>query len=113
MEHTKLLSIVKDILNEGKNVWRQPPRGKYKNEAHAKREIKKMPSKLQKFFTIKSIDGPSYGVEVEATDEFHKKSDTIDSNIDYFTYELEGFEIGLIDGHYPEYISIFNKSEWM
>ena len=44
---------------------------------------------------------PSYGVEVEATDEFHKKSDTIDSNIDYFTYELEGFEIGLIDGHYP------------
>ena len=113
MEHTKLLSIVEDILNEGKNVWRQPPRGKYKNEAHAKREIKKMPSKLQKFFTIKSIDGPSYGVEVEATDAFHKKSDTIDSNIDYFTYELEGFEIGLIDGHYPEYISIFNKSEWM
>ena len=76
-------------------------------------EIKKMPSKLQKFFTIKSIDDPSYGVEVEATDEFHKKSDTIDSNIDYFTYELEGFEIGLIDGHYAEYISIFNKSEWM
>ena len=51
-------------------------------------------------------------VEVEATDEFHKKF-TIDSNIDYLTYELEGFEIGLIDGHYPEYISIFNKSEWM
>ena len=52
MKHTKLLSIVEDILSEGKNVWRQPPRGKYKNEAHAKREIKRMPSKLQKFFTL-------------------------------------------------------------
>ena len=48
----KLMSIVEDILSEGKNVWRQPPRGNYKNEAHAKKEIKKMPRKLQKFFTL-------------------------------------------------------------
>ena len=48
----------------------------------------------------------------KATDKFHDKSETIDSNIDYFVYELEGFEIGLIDGHYPEYISIFNEAEW-
>ena len=39
MEHTKLLSIVKDILNEGKTLWKAPK--KYQNEAHAKREIKK------------------------------------------------------------------------
>ena len=108
----KLMSLVEDILKEGKNVWWRPRNGKYKNEAHAKKEIKKMPNKLQKFFTIKSIDGPAYEVEVEATDAFHKKSETIDSNIDYFVYELEGFEIGLIDGHYPEYISIFKESEW-
>ena len=108
----KLLSIVEDILKEGKNVWWQPRKGKYKNEAHATKEIKKMPRKLQKYFVAKSIDGPSYEVEVEATDAFHKKSETIDSNIDYFVYELEGFEIGLEDGHYPDYIMKFRKEKW-
>ena len=49
MKHTRLLSIVEDILNEGKTLWKAPK--KYQNEAHAKRELKKMPSKLQKYFT--------------------------------------------------------------
>ena len=65
MKHTKLLSIVEDILNEGKTLWKAPRGQKYENEAHAKREIKKMPSKLQKYFTTKSVDGPSYGVDVD------------------------------------------------
>ncbi len=56
MKHTKLLSIVEDILSEGKTLWKAPKKQKYENEAHAKREIKKMPSKLQKYFTTKSVD---------------------------------------------------------
>jgi hypothetical protein len=42
MKHTKLLSIVEDILSEGKTLWKAPRGQKYENEAHAKREMKKI-----------------------------------------------------------------------
>ena len=110
MKHTKLLSIVEDILNEGKTIWKAPK--KYQNEAHAKREIKKMPSKLQKYFTTKSVDGPSYGVDVEVTKSFEKKAETLDNSMDTYTKEIDGFEITLADGYYPISISKFDESEW-
>ena len=113
MKHTKLLSIVNDILNEGKNLWKEPKRQKYENEAHAKREIKKMPSKLQKYFTIKPVDGPSYGVEVEVNKAFEKKATTLDNSMDTYTKEVDGFEITLADGYYPLEIAKFDESEWM
>jgi hypothetical protein len=108
VKHTKLLSIVEDILNEERHIWDTPK--VFRNAADATKELKKFPSKLRKYFKVAPDDTRPAGII--ATDKFHDKSETIDSNIDYFVYELEGFEIGLIDGHYPEYISIFNEAEW-
>lgn len=110
MKHTKLLSIVEDILNEGKTLWKAPK--KYQNEAHAKRELKKMPSKLQKYFTIKPVDGPSYGVDIEVNKAFDKKATTLDNSMDTYTKEVDGFEITLADGYYPLEIAKFDESEW-
>ena len=53
MEHTKLLSIVKDILNEGKTLWKAPK--KYQTK-HTLSDDQKDASKLQKYFTIKAVD---------------------------------------------------------
>jgi hypothetical protein len=112
MKHTKLLSIVEDILSEGKTLWKAPRGQKYENEAHAKREMKKMPSKLQKYFTTKSVDGPSYGVDVEVNKSFEKKAETLDQSMDTYTKEIDGFEITLADGYYPISIAKFDESEW-
>ena len=73
MKHTKLLSIVEDILNEGKNVWRQPPRGKYRTKHTQNVKSKRCQVNCKNTLQSKALMGPAYGVEVEATDAFHKK----------------------------------------
>jgi|TARA_B100000579_G_C22632780_1_gene757467 hypothetical protein len=108
VKHTKLLSIVEDILNEERHIWDTPK--VFRNAADATKELKKFPSKLRKYFKVAPDNTRPAGII--ATDKFHDKSETIDSNIDYFVYELEGFEIGLEDGHYPDYIMKFREEKW-
>jgi|SaaInlV_165m_DNA_1040744.scaffolds.fasta_scaffold57532_1 hypothetical protein len=115
MKNSKLMSIVEDILNEKRvynldasHLWDAPK--VYRNAADATKELKKFPLKLRKYFKVAPDNTRPAGII--ATDKFHAKSETIDSNIDYFVYELEGFELGLEDGHYPDYIKPFRKEKW-
>ena len=105
----KLIDIVEDILNEERHIWDAPK--VYRNAADASKELKKFPSQLRKYFKVAPDDTIPAGII--ATDKFHDKSETIDSNIDYFVYELGGFELGLEDGHYPDYIMKFREEKWM
>ena len=91
------MSIVEDILLEGSNIWNEPT--VYRNQAEASKELKKFPSKLQKYFEV-APDGtrPS---GILATDEFHKKAKKINKS----TFELEGFEIGIEDGKIATYVT--------
>ena len=103
MEHTKLLSIVKDILNEGKTLWKAPK--KYQNEAHAKVfyvKLKRCQVNCKSILQSNQLMVlPSYGVDIEVNKAFDKKATTLDNSMDTYTKEVDGFEITLADGYYP------------
>jgi hypothetical protein len=115
VKHTKLLSIVEDILNEKRvynldasHLWDTPK--VFRNAADATKELKKFPLKLRKYFEVAPDDTRPAGIL--ATNAFYKKAKEVDDNVDYITYELEGFEIGLDDGRFPDYIKPFRKEKW-
>ena len=103
MDNTKLMSIVEDILGEKKtynldasHLWDTPK--VFRNATDAAKELKKFPLKLRKYFKVAPDDTIPAGILT--TDEFHKKA----KKVDKFTYELEGFEIGIEDGQLADYI---------
>ena len=96
MDTTRLMSIVEDILSEGSNIWNQPT--VYRNAAEADKELKKFPSKLQKYFKVAPDDTRPAGILT--TDEFHKKAKKVNKS----TFELGGFEIGIADGKIATYV---------
>ena len=109
------MSIVEDILGEkktynldGSHLWDAPK--VFRNAADANKELKKFPPKLRKYFKVAPDDTRPAGIL--ATNAFHKKAKRIDDNIDYFVYELGGFEIGLDDDRFPDYIAPFRKEKW-
>lgn len=111
MDNTKLMSIVEDILNEKRkfnldasHLWDTPK--VFRNAADATKELKKFPLKLRKYFKVAPDDTRPAGILT--TDEFHKKA----KKVDKFTYELEGFEVGLDDDRFPDYIAPFRKEKW-
>ena len=96
----KLTELVEDILSEGKYLWDAPR--VYRNAADANKELKKFPSKLRKYFEVAPDDTRPAGIL--ATNAFYKKAKEDGSSLRHVTYELEGFEIGLDDDTFPDYI---------
>jgi hypothetical protein len=96
MDTTSLMSIVEDIFSEGSNIWNQPT--VYRNATEADKELKKFPSKLQKYFKVAPDATRPAGILT--TDEFHKKAKKVNKS----TFELDGFEIGIEDGKIATYV---------
>ena len=105
MKNSKLMSIVEDILNEGKDVWEAPNEwAEYKDKNHASSELKKFPTEVRKHFEVKKAVGKEYAIVAKSS--FKKTAEKAFTRPESKTeWALGSWDVGIDDTNNPHYIN--------